>query len=255
MNELMDVKKRSYFAIIAYLIVYLVIGSILTVLLIKHYVNDLYDYKTIMNATTEVSGVKELDRIAAAINTYSMVLIYVPLAIILTTIMFLDLKEDCKKIKEKPLFFTLLSIIGGISFFLISIGLSKLSVKICGETSTNETVLESVFNFKKYGVIMLLVTSICGPIVEELIYRKAIFNIFNDKPKWLPIIVSILAFAIPHMISTTGVGALSFIVISIPYLFAGTMLAFAYEYSGRNVYVTMIMHFINNLVTCIILLV
>ena len=254
MYDLEDVKKRSFVAIIMYLIFYLVVGTIGMALIVKCYETDSYSFKTIVNAMSSVSGDYSLDKIAAACNTWSMAISYIPVAILLCLVLHKDLIEDFSKLKENKVFNIILAIVGGLLLFIIIFLIGKLIEKIIGNNSVNEEVLESVFKYKKYGVIMLIITSIFGPIVEELIYRKSIFNIFNDKPKWVPILISIIAFALPHIISTTDVDVLEFLLISIPYFVSGAILAFAYEYSNRNVYVTMIMHFINNLITCIILL-
>jgi len=254
MYDLEDVKKRSLLTILTYLIFYLIVGSIATILIIKCYETDTYSYKTILNAMSAVSGDYSLDKIAAACNVWSMAISYIPVAVLLILIMHIDLIEDFKKLKEKPIFNAILAVAGGLVLFLVVFLLGMLIEKVVGYTSTNEETLESVFAYKKYGVFMLLITSIFGPIVEELVYRKAIFNLLNDKPKWIPIVVSIVAFVLPHMLSTTDASFGEFLLISVPYIVSAAIFAFAYEISGRNVYVTMVMHFINNLITCIILL-
>lgn len=255
MYELDEIKKRSLASIIFYLIIYLIIGSVLTLLLIKIYSNDTYDYETILKALGAVSGDEKLDLIATKINTFSMVLIYLPLSLILITVMHKDFKEDYIKSKERRLFTVLFIVLGGLAFWGFSMLLSYSAGRLAGENSENEEVLESVFKYKKYGAMMLLVTSICGPIVEEVVYRKSIFNLLSEKPRWVPILVSTVFFALPHIITTTGVSVGNFIIISIPYFAAGAILAFAYEYSGRNIYVTMGLHFINNFLVCLLLLV
>ncbi len=254
MYEMEEVKKKALISILAYAIIYLIFGTICLAILIKINENDIYDFETIQKALQQPSGVLELDRIAAKINTLDMVFIYVPVMIVLITIMFKELKTDALKVKEKPLFTSLFMIIGSAIFFLISYFLSKFVTKYAG-SSLNEEVLESVFSFKKYGIIMLLVTSICGPIVEEIVYRKSIFNILCNKPKWVPILVSTIVFALIHLISTTDVSAKSMILIAIPYFVSSFILALSYEYSGRNIWVTISMHFVNNFITCLILLV
>lgn len=253
MNELEDIRKRSLIAIMAYLILYVVMGSIITLVLIKVFESDIYDYTTIQNAISTVSGDRTLDRIAAKINTWTMVLIYLPLSVVLITVMFKDLKEDFASLKEKNYIYYIVMIISAIAFFFISFGISKISTHFVGQ-SQNEKVLESVFEYKGFGVIMLLITSICGVIVEELIYRKAIFNLLKDKNRWIPILVSTIMFALPHVISTTNVGVADFIIICIPYFIAAFIFAISYEFSGRNIYFTISMHFMNNFITCMILL-
>ena len=254
MYEMEEVKKKALISMLAYAIIYLIFGTICLAILIKINVNDSFDFDTIQKALQQPSGVLELDRIAAKINTLDMVFIYVPMMVVLVTIMFKELKRDALKVKEKPLFTILFMVIGSAIFFLISYYLSKFVGKHSGK-SLNEEVLESVFSFKKYGIIMLLVTSICGPIVEEIIYRKSIFNLLKDKPKWVPILVSTIVFALIHLLSTSDVSAKDMILIAIPYFVSSFILAASYEYSGRNIWVTISMHFVNNFITCMILLV
>ncbi len=253
MNELEDIRKRSMIAIMAYLILYVVMGSVITILLINIFKTEIYDYTSIQNAISTVSGDRTLDKIAAKINTWSMVLIYLPLSVVLITVMFRDLREDFCAFKEKKYVYYIIMVISAIIFFIISFGISKISDHFVGK-SKNELVLESVFKFKGLGIIMLLITSICGVIVEELIYRKAIFNLLKDKNRWIPILVSTIMFALPHVISTTNASVSDFIIICIPYFVAAFIFAVSYEFSGRNIYFTMLMHFTNNFITCMILL-
>ncbi len=254
MKEMEEIKKKALISILAYAIIYLIFGTICLAILIKINVNDSFDFETIQKALQQPSGVKELDKIAAKINTIDMACIYIPIMIVLVTIMFKELKSDALKIKEKPLFLSLFMVIGSAIFFLISYFLSKLVTKYAG-SSLNEEVLESVFSYKKYGIIMLLVTSICGPLVEEIVYRKSIFNILSNKPKWVPILVSTIVFALIHLVSTTDVSVKTMMLIAIPYFVSSFILAVSYEYSGRNIWVTISMHFVNNFITCMILLV
>ena len=92
-------------------------------------------------------------------------------------------------------------------------------------------------------------SSICifAPFVEEIVFRKCIFSYFNKDI--YGILVSTLAFGLIHVISS-----LDFIHI-LPYLFAGALFSLAYSLSKRNIWVTIAIHSIVNLISFIILVV
>ncbi len=100
---------------------------------------------------------------------------------------------------------------------------------------------------------MFVAVVICAPIVEELVYRKAIFSFLDKKPIAVAYIVSIILFTLPHMLTTSFQQPLQWFLISIPYLISALMLCVIYHVSGKNIYASWFTHMINNLVSFILI--
>ncbi|QWB99350.1 CPBP family intramembrane metalloprotease [Mycoplasmatota bacterium] len=116
------------------------------------------------------------------------------------------------------------------------------------ETSQNEMAIQSLFNpsFISLASLFLLLV-IFTPIVEETVFRKALYglsyNALGDKGA---ILVTGLVFAFLHVASFGD-----FIQI-IPYAFMGLSFSYIYFYSGRNLYVVIAIHMINNFIPYLI---
>ena len=162
------------------------------------------------------------------------------------------LVNDFKEIKEKPIYFTVLAIISVILFYGISILVSYCIDKLVG-VSNNQSLIEGmILNGGAIPVFFAVV--IFAPIVEELIYRKAIFHFFKNKHIIVSYIVSSVIFALPHMISTPIENITDWLLMCIPYLVSAILLCLIYHLSKKNIYVVWIVHMINNLVTFILIL-
>ena len=100
-----------------------------------------------------------------------------------------------------------------------------------------------------FPILMLLDVAIYAPLTEELLFRKGIRDIINNK--WLYIFVSGFIFGGLHVISSTGISALLYLV---PYCSLG--FAFAYLYTKtNNIFSSMSMHFLHNTVTILLYLI
>ncbi len=158
-----------------------------------------------------------------------------------------ELKEDFKDFKENgsgyifkyaPLY--LLGVI------LMGIA-NALLVKVTGmEMSTNEQNVRTLIKY--YPLYMSFSSVMYAPIVEELIFRKSIKNLFNDNV--LFVLMSGLIFGLIHVVGTGNEG-INEILMGIPYIIMG--LDFAYIYAKtKNIFTTMTLHSIHNLTLLII---
>lgn len=158
-----------------------------------------------------------------------------------------ELKEDFKDFKENgsgyifkyaPLY--LLGVI------LMGIA-NALLVKVTGmEMSTNEQNVRTLIKY--YPLYMSFSSVMYAPIVEELIFRKSIKNLFNDNV--LFVLMSGLIFGLIHVVGTGNEG-INDILMGIPYIIMG--LDFAYIYAKtKNIFTTMTLHSIHNLTLLII---
>lgn len=158
-----------------------------------------------------------------------------------------ELKEDFKDFKENGSGYIFkyapLYLLG-----VILMGITNaLLVKVTGmEMSTNEQNVRTLIKY--YPLYMSFSSVMYAPIVEELIFRKSIKNLFNDNV--LFVLMSGLIFGLIHVVGTGNEG-IKEILMGIPYIIMG--LDFAYIYAKtKNIFTTMTLHSIHNLTLLII---
>ena len=118
------------------------------------------------------------------------------------------------------------------------------------QQTDNQANIESLLNSTSI-VLMLILTCVVAPIVEELVFREAIIGAFKDKiNSWILTAISIFFFVLLHSISNSGgidwSAALMYIPLTIP-------LVGMYRYYEDNVAASMLMHFVSNSVAMIFL--
>ena len=118
------------------------------------------------------------------------------------------------------------------------------------QQTDNQANIESLLNSTSI-VLMLILTCVVAPIVEELVFREAIIGAFKDKMNpWILTAISIFFFVLLHSISNSGgidwSAALMYVPLTIP-------LVGMYRYYKDNVAASMLMHFVSNSVAMIFL--
>lgn len=118
------------------------------------------------------------------------------------------------------------------------------------QQTDNQANIESLLNSTSI-VLMLILTCVVAPIVEELVFREAIIGAFKDKVNpWILTAISIFFFVLLHSISNSGGidwnAALMYVPLTIP-------LVEMYRYYEDNVAASMLMHFVSNSVAMIFL--
>ena len=118
------------------------------------------------------------------------------------------------------------------------------------QQTDNQANIESLLNSTSI-VLMLILTFVVAPIVEELVFREAIIGAFKDKiNSWILTAISIFFFVLLHSISNSGgidwSAALMYVPLTIP-------LVGMYRYYEDNVAASMLMHFVSNSVAMIFL--
>ena len=118
------------------------------------------------------------------------------------------------------------------------------------QQTDNQANIESLLNSTSI-VLMLILTCVVAPIVEELVFREAIIGTFKDKMNpWILTAISIFFFVLLHSISNSGgidwSAALMYVPLTIP-------LVGMYRYYEDNVAASMLMHFVSNSVAMIFL--
>ena len=118
------------------------------------------------------------------------------------------------------------------------------------QQTDNQANIESLLNSTSI-VLMVILTCVVAPIVEELVFREAIIGAFKDKVNsWVLTAISIFFFVLLHSLSNSGgidwSAALMYIPLTIP-------LVGMYRYYEDNVAASMLMHFVSNSVAMIFL--
>ena len=118
------------------------------------------------------------------------------------------------------------------------------------QQTDNQANIESLLNSTSI-VLMVILTCVVAPIVEELVFREAIIGAFKDKiNSWVLTAISIFFFVLLHSLSNRGgidwSAALMYVPLTIP-------LVGMYRYYEDNVAASMLMHFVSNSVAMIFL--
>ena len=118
------------------------------------------------------------------------------------------------------------------------------------QQTDNQANIESLLNSTSI-VVMVILTCVVAPIVEELVFREAIIGAFKDKiNSWVLTAISIFFFVLLHSLSNSGgidwSAALMYLPLTIP-------LVGMYRYYEDNVAASMLMHFVSNSVAMIFL--
>ena len=100
-----------------------------------------------------------------------------------------------------------------------------------------------------FPILMLLDVAIYAPLTEELLFRKSIRDVVKNK--WLYIFISGFIFGGMHVISTSGLIGLLYLI---PYCSLGFTFAYIYAKTD-NIYSSIMLHFMHNTISLILLLV
>ena len=133
-----------------------------------------------------------------------------------------------------------------IGYIIMIISNILISFFFTNATATNEEIVRSLID--KYPLYMFFSVSIYAPFVEEIIYRKCIYDIVystkeNKYTKYIYIISSGFIFAALHVLDSTS-NIADYIYI-IPYLSLGIAFAALYE-KTHNIFSTITMHSLHN---------
>ena len=131
-----------------------------------------------------------------------------------------------------------------LSFMLLSNLLLSIFIQ---DIPTNEELNREILQTFFYSSLFSMV--IVAPIIEEAITKIYFRKTFNNK--WLFVIFSGLLFAALHMLASTTLIELLFII---PYMALGSSLAYIY-YKSNNIWANILFHSLHNTIAIIILLI
>ena len=112
--------------------------------------------------------------------------------------------------------------------------------------SQNENAVQAII--KETPFLMIIYAGIIGPIVEELVFRKSLKNVFKNK--WVFVIISGVLFGLLHVIGFELKTPLELLYI-LPYGSLGAMFAYM-DYEIDSTFPSIIMHMLHNTVLVIL---
>ena len=166
---------------------------------------------------------------------------YAALCIVLLLLTLKVFKHDFKKIESWGNFFKQMGLGLLCTFGAALLGNSIVMLLGADQTSLNQELVESAL--AAMPVIMIIAIVLFAPIVEEIIFRLVLMNLFNWKPIF-NLIFSSLIFGLVHVL----VGGFIHII---PYFLMG--LVFGYFYlKNNNIWHITILHILHNGLTVVI---
>lgn len=156
---------------------------------------------------------------------------------------FLDFRKERSSVIPNILLGYVYIILGNvISNFLSQFLSSQFNISP-GEAVNQQVIVEAL---RSNGIILIFVSAvIIGPIVEELIFRKAIFGLIsNDK---IALAVSTFIFGAIHLLGEASITEA--LVNGIAYFVMGFVFGYIYLKNNRNIIVPIIVHVLSNLIS------
>lgn len=243
-------KRNALLSIVTYLLIYL-FGSlffqVVTTLVFAQ--TSGYSFSQILEAMSSGKGEENLLLVSYKTLAYSNFFTYLALFGALVVLNREYLFRELTGLKKVLLI--VFGLVFGVILYSGSIIISDVLTKFnIGESENQNIIVEMIKNGG--AVVTFFSVGILAPVVEEIIYRKAIGDLTLQRSRILFYVISILAFGLPHMLSTSAsVGV--WLLMAIPYLFSGLILALAYD-RFRNIYVAIIAHMLNNIVSYFVIL-
>ncbi len=138
-------------------------------------------------------------------------------------------------------------ITGIVLMILLNVVLSIIGGTLVGNEATNREIIKNYLPYAIFGMC------IYAPVVEELVFRRALRPLFNNK--YLYGLTSGFIFGSIHVFDeianllSTGVFTINLLYV-LPYVGLGMFFAFSY-YETDNIYSTITFHAIHNLIAII----
>lgn len=151
------------------------------------------------------------------------------------------------QVTQHPAIFCQAVILGAVAYFACNQATSRLvRLLVPGFSNYNDQAITDMLGTNRFlmtiGVIILV------PPVEECLYRGLIFRNLYGKSRWAAYIVSILAFAIIHILGYIGTySPLELVMAFLQYLPAGLCLAWAYT-KADTIFAPIVIHALINAV-------
>lgn len=174
---------------------------------------------------------------------------YIPLLVVIIYFLrkefvsdFINFKKDIKKN-------VVIIVVGYLGMMAVAYLVAMVYglIGIEGE-SNNEVTIDLMLN-SPGAVAMVIAVVLIAPFVEEVIFRKLLMGTCEETFRFPPVVGIIVSSLVFSFIHVSDLESLKFIF---QYLALAVPICVAYHKSGNNIYVTLILHIINNAISVII---
>lgn len=178
-------------------------------------------------------------------NIFLNIGVYSILLIIGYFLFHFDIKQDILYTKSNINYFIPFVAKGFLAYYLVNIIVNIItSIMSDSNTTVNQESIEIMVKYSSLSfILMILSVCIIGPIVEELVFRKAFFELINNDK--IAIAVSSFLFGIIHVLTSKGT-IIEMIAYTLPYFATGLIFCIMYKKSNRNIISTITLHIIIN---------
>ena len=158
------------------------------------------------------------------------------------------LSKALSQVFQHPILFAEAVILGAVAYYALFWLTDKaISLLVPGFYNHNDEAIMEMLSSSR--LLMLVGTVVLVPITEETLFRGLIFRNLYGKSHWAAYIVSILAFAVIHIIGYIGsYSTLELLMAFLQYLPAGLCLAWAYI-RGGTIFAPIVIHSLVNYIS------
>lgn len=256
-KEKVNSKLKLYIPIILYFLIMFLFGVVFIILMI-YITSKIYDANTheclkgIYTADYEyIKGTKEYKAYYCGYAIGESV-IYILLFILFIYFFKDNLIEDFNKIKGNGkllIYSSICAILFLISSFLVSYIVSKFS-----DDSENQRLIVEMIK-SDGGIFMAISVIVFAPLVEELVFRKFIFLKTKNLNIIMRYLISVITFALIHVLSSDMNDIKDWLIKTIPYLVSALLFAIIYHKGNENVFASLPSHILNNIFAVILVLI
>ncbi len=220
-------KQKATYGIMIYVLIMYVFSNVIALFLANYY-SKLIPFISIQ------------EQYQALANFIIYIFLFIPLIYIFLEVLITDLKDFFKH------FFKNISlIVYGYFILIIFSNVAQMILNLLNsEPAQNQATIEQILS-GGYILPMAIMTVILAPICEELIFRKSIYSFFKNDT--ISLWVSSLTFGLIHVLQGDFINIIS-------YASSGLAFGIVYNKSNRNIFVTILLHSLSNLLSLMVLL-
>ena len=255
----LDFNKSLKVIIMYYMIIYL--GAFIIQLILMSLYQPIYNLPL-------MDGDNLSEQANNFIGIWSQILVYISLASVIIFYLKDKIIIDLKQLKNSAFLkkALLLVLIGYALMWMASIllGVFYRMISLEGDPSNQEAIIAMLnYSDKLPVVLVIIVIVLIGPIIEELVFRKAFFGLLSrfNINNIFKIFISALLFGALHVfvpiIKNLALGDVLMVgaelLFGIEYFLMGAIFASIYVKSNENIIPVVAIHIINNLLSVIFL--
>lgn len=201
----------------------------------------------------EVEGpITKITDFGNSILNFSVYIILLPLIFFMLKVDFIGDFNEFKTIKSQWLPIILI----GYVYILLGNVLSNYASTFLGDIfgiAPSEAInqLTIIGGLNSTGAIFMILSAVVmGPVVEELIFRKAMFGLFENGK--IALVVSAILFGSIHLIGEASIPAA--LINGLSYYTMGFIFGYIYLKNNKNIIASISIHILSNLISVIAIL-